>query len=97
MRTQTWRKLFIHIQEIVGPTKKWPRKVLFVFMKPHYSNQDRFTLYVFLCVNGMFPPHVYNFFKQTQNLDKPAHRQLVWLESNWTRYKAWNVSLNKSV
>jgi len=97
MRNDIWRKWFVEIREIVGPTQKWPRRILITFMKTHYSNQDRFSIFVFLCVNGMYPPRVVEFFDKTQILDTAANRQLTWLLQNWTRYKAWNVSLNKSV
>jgi len=97
MRNNTWRKFFVEFREVVGPTPKWPRKILNTYMKKHYTNQDRFSIFVFLAVNGCFPPRIVQFFHATQNLDKSAVRQIDWLLHNWSRYKAWNVSLNKSI
>lgn len=87
-------------QELVGPSKLWPRQIRsLVFSQKHLNNKQRFTVTVFLLANGVSAYIIQAYFQTCFYFDSQAWRQIKWIiqkypTSNW---KQWNVALNKSI
>lgn len=88
------------LQEIVGPSKDWPRAISYLcFSARHLKNRDRFTVIVFLLTNGVSPGMVKEFFDRVYSFDRQAWSHIDWIIKNYPtkNWKAWNVALQKTI
>lgn len=87
-------------QELVGPSKQWPRMLrTLIFANNHLNNKQRFTVIVFLLCNGVNKYIIKSFFEKCFAFDSEAWRQINWVIDKYptSKWKQWNVSQNKSM
>lgn len=95
-----WPQWYSYLVRVVGTLADWPRSLVpLVLDRRHLSNQERFTVTVFLLANGVPPDAVRHYFRFRFNFDVEAWRQITWVINNYpgSQWRAWHVGERRSI
>lgn len=87
------------LKDLIGPTHKWPNTIRKTFLsKKHMTNPERFKVTIFFLNNGVNPVLIKECYKIMFKFDRSANTQIDYLIKKYpsSKWKAWNVHLNKS-
>ena len=88
-----WRicQLWLDIQDIVGPVRKWPPKMRNLFFTGHLSHYERLKVCAFVYVNGLNPEMFFEWSEHFQLIsDQEAlHECKAWFKEFETAIWKW--------
>ena len=93
-------RLWMDIQDIVGPANQWPRQIRLNFWAHHLSHWERIRTAAFIWINGLNPEVFYDWCDLRQRMIRGSiqHRHFLQLfgyfeEGRRYRLWSWNVSM----